>query len=522
MYLRGFGLVLFALVFGGGCGGSALPGRFPAESIPVPDGVDHYATTVQPDGAIGGQGVEKLASEIAAALAKRGERAEADGALAATASFALREVNEGHTLDLAALDAASRRYGFSGILISTSAFGVGQDLWRDQLEQTARNVPITRYGVSVSPSGRSAAVVYGAVEIDYEPISRRFDPGQSVTLKGRVGARFSSCHVYLTKPDGKVDEKKVADRAFEVSFPLPEAGLYQLEVMGDSPATGPVVVSNVPLYVGIAEPAAGGNAGTAVTPVQAEARMLVLLNEARRTAGLNPVVADDELREVALAHSEDMVAHNFFSHVSPSTGTPDDRVLRSGALVSAAGENIAAAPTPETAHDGLMNSPGHRANMLRPDFTHVGIGAEESPSGITVTLVFGRRPPAASVPTSAAQVEAAIVALRAGKNVPAVKLDGIYRVSAQAGADVYANGGDAEDIGKAIESALSREVNRLRASRPAACTLSIELLELSQLEQINALSLPSLSSMGVGARIHRDGKGTRLSTVFVLHGVPCK
>lgn len=515
-------VVCVALLFVAGCFRAATGGGYPAEKISVPQAAEQYNTAPQPDGAVGGKGVEQLRAEVAAALAERGEKAEADGALAATASFALNELNQGRPLQLAALEAASRRYGFAGILISTSGFdNEHRGLWREQLEATARNMPITRYGVSMSPSGNTAAVVYGAAEVEFEPIPRLLEPGKGVTLKGRVGERFTFCHVYLTKPDGKVDERNIKDRAFDVTFPLTERGKYQLEVMGDG-KTGPVVVSNVPLYVGIPEPAVTSLAGKVVDAEQAEARMLELLNEERKKAGLGTVVADAELREIALAHSEDMVSNDFFGHVSPKTGTPEDRIRRSGALVSIAGENVAAAATPEGAHEGLMGSPGHRANMLRLEFTHVGIGAEESPMGITVTMVLGRRPAPSAVPTSVDQVVAAVTDMRAKQNLPKLAMDPIYRAAAQAGADEYADGDSPEDANKAIQSTLNREVQRLRSSRAGGCTLYLEVLELIQLGDVRPLFQPGIKKIGVGARTHKDDKGTRLSTVFLLEGAPCK
>jgi uncharacterized protein YkwD len=520
MFLRG--LVVLGVLLGVGCASqSALPSRFPAESIPVPDDVAQYSTAAQPEGAVGGGGVEQLQADVASALAKRGEHAQADGALSATASWALSEVNKGHSVDLIAVELAARHFGFAGILISMAAFDMQHpDTWREQLERAPSNVAITRYGIRVSPSGRSAAVVYGSTELDYESIPRAFEPGQSVTLKGQVGPRFAFCHVYLTKPDGTVDEKRMPNRAIDATFTLDTAGEYRLEVMGDG-TTGPVVISNVPLYVGIPEPAATIVAGTVVEPEQAEARMLALLNEARAAAKLNPVQPDPELREIALGHSSDMVDHNFFGHVSPSTGTPADRVHRSGALITISGENVAAAPTPEVAHEGLMSSPGHRANMLRPEFTHVGIGARKNDNGLVVTMVFGRRPSPAALPTSAAQIESAISALRASKNLAAAAIDPIYRTAAQAGADALADGDDSK-VGKVVQTTIAREVNRLHSDRAGGCIQTIELLELNQLNDIPALSLPALRRFGVGARVHRDDKGVRLSTVFMLEGVPCK
>ena len=514
--LWGLGLALLA-----GCAAQA-PGRFVAETIPVPDEVSRYTTEPQPDGAVGGHGVERLQADVASALAKRGDRAEADGALSAAASWALSEVNKGHALDLIALEAASRHFGFGGILISLAAFGMDQqDSWQEQLERAPSNVPITRYGIRVSPSGHSAVVLFGSVELSLAPIPRALDPGQSVALRGQVGPRFTFAHVYLTKPDGTVDEKRTSSRALDVSFPLETAGKYRLEVMGDG-VTGPVVISNVPLYVGVPEPAAAIIGGAVVEPEQAEARLLALINEARVAAGLNKVQADTELRDIALAHSADMADHHFFGHVSPTTGTPTDRVRRSGVLVSAAGENVATALTPEVAHEGLMSSPGHRANILRPDWTHVGIGVTKGDDGLVITEVFSRRPNPAALPTSAAQVESAVAALRAGKSLPVASVDPIYRAAAQAGADAYAKGEGEPDIFKAVQSALDREVNRLRSARPGGCQQALELMELSTLSEVQALSGRGLRRYGVGARIRRDSKGARLSTLFIFEGVSCK
>lgn len=498
------------------------PGRFPVESIEVPENVPQYATAPQPDADPGGAGA-KLRADIAAALAARGEKAEADGALGATASWGLREAHEGRAVDLIGVEAASRHFGFGGVLMVFMVFDTRSDeTWRQQLERAPRNLPINRYGVRMSPSGQSAAVVFGSVELSYQAIPRVFEPGQSVTLKGQVAPRFAFSRVYLTKPDGKVEERRMPARAIDASFKLDAVGKYRLEVMGDG-QSGPVVVSNLPLYVGIAEPAAAGISGSVVEPAQAEERMLALLNQARAAAKLSPVLPDAELRAMALAHSVDMVEHHFFGHVSPTTGAPEDRARSAGLLVSIVGENVAAAATPEVAHEGLMSSPGHRANMLRAEFTHVGIGASKNENGLVVTLVFGRRPSAEAMPTSAEQVARAIVELRTAKGLAEPKAaDSVYGAGAQAGAEALANGAAPADIGSAVQEGLQREVNRQRTRRAGGCIASVDLLELRQLSEIPSLTAPELRRFGVGARVRTDAKGSRLSTVFMLEGVPCK
>ncbi len=105
-----------------------------------------------------------------------------------------------------------------------------------------------------------------------------------------------------------------------------------------------------------------------------EAKMLQLVNQERVAAGLKPLAADPELTEVARKHSTDMLARGYFAHATPEGRDPFDRIREANVTFLAAGENLALAPTVEVAHTGLMNSPGHRANILRPQFGRVGIG----------------------------------------------------------------------------------------------------------------------------------------------------
>jgi uncharacterized protein YkwD len=110
----------------------------------------------------------------------------------------------------------------------------------------------------------------------------------------------------------------------------------------------------------------------------AEQRMLDLVNSERMRGGLRPLVADEQLRQVARAHSLEMFQQDYFSHNSPAAGSPFDRMHAAGITFLVAGENLAYAPNVELAHQGLMNSPGHRANILRAEFGRVGIGVIRS------------------------------------------------------------------------------------------------------------------------------------------------
>lgn len=106
-----------------------------------------------------------------------------------------------------------------------------------------------------------------------------------------------------------------------------------------------------------------------------EELMLALVNQERKANGLQPVVFDKELRDLARVHARDMFERGYFSHYNPEGESPFDRMEQAGITYTAAGENLALAPSVQLAHQGLMNSPGHRANILSPDFGSLGVGA---------------------------------------------------------------------------------------------------------------------------------------------------
>jgi uncharacterized protein YkwD len=518
------GTLVAAVVYLNGCVRLTPQRAWRGEPIDVPEEALVYSSDAKADDEIGGTGAPELEAEVKAALAERGDQAVADGALMATASWVLNEVNQGRAVGPMGADAASRHFGFAGVIFSAAAFeSQNAKTVRDALGQVPKNVPVNRFGVCKSPQGRSSAVVFGNVEVSIEPISRFLEPPATVNLKGEVASRFAFAHVYLTKQDGTVEEQRMPSRKLEYSKTFSTPGRYKLEVMGDGP-TGPVVISNLPLFVGVAERSLRETVRKRPSPAEAEARMLELLNATRVAAGLHQVQPDSELRDVALGHSNDMADHNFFSHVSPSTGTPADRLRRSGVLVAEAAENIAQADTPENAHDGLMESPGHRSAMLGARYTHVGIAVVGSDRGLIVTMVFGRRADPSKLPRDASQLEAALLALRAVKGLSRPSVDPIYRAAAQRGAQAYVKATNpAPDIAaKATSAAIRSEVNRLRTSRPGACTLFMELLEADQLEQVEMVFDPGLVKFGIGAQLRTDDKGSRLATMLVFEGVRCR
>lgn len=106
-----------------------------------------------------------------------------------------------------------------------------------------------------------------------------------------------------------------------------------------------------------------------------EAEVVRLVNERRAEYGLKPLTQNWQLSRVARYKSEDMKDNGYFSHTSPTYGSPFQMIKSFGISYRTAGENIAKGyATPQAVVNGWMNSAGHRANILNASFTEIGVG----------------------------------------------------------------------------------------------------------------------------------------------------
>lgn len=104
-------------------------------------------------------------------------------------------------------------------------------------------------------------------------------------------------------------------------------------------------------------------------------QVLNLVNQHRRQNGLSDLKLNSKLSEVAQIKAEDMKNNNYFSHNSPTYGTPFDMMNKFGISYKTAGENIAKGQkTPEAVVNAWMNSEGHRANILNSNYKEMGLG----------------------------------------------------------------------------------------------------------------------------------------------------
>lgn len=120
-----------------------------------------------------------------------------------------------------------------------------------------------------------------------------------------------------------------------------------------------------------------------------EQQMINLVNQERKAQGLKPLTVDMQLVKLARMKSQDMIDKNYFSHTSPTYGSPFEMMKNNGVSYRTAGENLAGASSVTTAHKNLMNSDGHRKNILNSNYTHIGIGiVNGGPYGKMYTQLF--------------------------------------------------------------------------------------------------------------------------------------
>ncbi|HHW14900.1 MAG TPA: hypothetical protein GXX28_08220 [Firmicutes bacterium] len=136
-----------------------------------------------------------------------------------------------------------------------------------------------------------------------------------------------------------------------------------------APSPAPAPVPNPP------DPNPSPNPPPATGLTAQEQQLLDLLNQARTENGVQPLAVHDGLTRVARLKAQDMVDNNYFSHHSPTLGWPPEMVRNAGISYRyGVGENIVEARSVTRAHYQLLASPTHKANMLDPGFTDVGIG----------------------------------------------------------------------------------------------------------------------------------------------------
>jgi uncharacterized protein YkwD len=453
-------------------------------------------------------------------LRQRGVEAVADGALAELAQWALEEASRGRNPDAMNAEHVVRRGGFAGVVYAVGAYRESSDDdWKVLLDALADNLIVNRFGVVADDEGHRA-IALGSMQAEFASVPRHVKPGDSVILRGKVSERFRKMNVFLTARDGSTTELPTAGRTVDLVIQLDEPGLYRLGLMGDG-SSGPVVLANLPIYVGVEEPRIEPSLQTAgpIDPTEAQNELFELLNQARKKAHLRSLQYDESLTEIALGHSQDMARHQFFGHVSPRTGTPSDRMEHAGKAFSKFGENVARGPSAKAAHALLMASPGHRANMLRKDFTHVGIGVTtHAPYGrpeLLATLLFSRRPSLAETLSTDEEALESLAGYRRAHGGSALEENERLIRAAKAGMEAFA------ERNASKEAAIDTSGEQL-AGLADVCAAFVDVLEISQLENFEALYDPNLESLAVSLTARAAGDTVVLHVLMLFKARPGK
>jgi uncharacterized protein YkwD len=225
---------------------------------------------------------------------------------------------------------------------------------------------------------------------------------------------------------------------------------------------------------------------------ETEAILIERINEERHVAGLPALLVDEEVAAVARRYSEEMASTGLVVHVSPTSGTADDRLRAAGVHRPLVQENLARAATAAEAHESLMNSPGHRANILSLEATHVGVGVraakENGSTDLFITQLFTRIPPAIDRRAARDEIAGAI------RRARSIRVDDALGRVAQTHAELLASG-----VPK--DRAATEAAKRLSEVRGTYGRVRTVVIAVSDVRQVVPAKLPrtrGTTHFGVG------------------------
>lgn len=380
-------------------------------------------------------------------------------------------------------------------------------------------------GIADLPGGASRlilAVTERTVALD--PIDAEVALNASVTLKGRLLGGRSQPRVETVDARGQWRQVAVnAGRGGELSatFVCATQGALRVEVLAEGPH-GPEVSANFPLFCGSPAPRAitvtAEQVGAEVDVGAIERANFDALNQARTERGLAPLRWDNAAAAAARAHSRDMVENNYLGHRSPSSGEVSDRFRVAGITAARLRENVARGYGPRSMHEALMNSPGHRINMLADDVTMVGIGAvigapESTSPGAARPILLTQNfyaPPGADLPKEpGTALKAEVERIRAEAKARPLRWEPTLERAAAAMAKAVAAG----------DSAGSQKIMAKELEKTSLARVESQQVISSEFRGLVGLELwrdPSIQTVGLGVAVFEGGARAGSVALIVL------
>jgi len=221
---------------------------------------------------------------------------------------------------------------------------------------------------------------------DLQPLPVRVEPGAKLRFVAKLLIPATHAELVVLGPAGppRAVPVSLAGDQLEAGFFLDTPGVHQIQLMVDH-AGGPSAAVEAWVGVGSSLPttvdaAAAPGENVRGNPAEPERAVFDMLNAARHSEGLAALEPDPTLDLLARDHAAAMRSRGRLEH-DLGDGNPIWRLQASGVQATAAGENLARAPTLARAHRAIWASPSHRANLLDPHFDRVGIGVERGANG---------------------------------------------------------------------------------------------------------------------------------------------
>jgi uncharacterized protein YkwD len=277
-----------------------------------------------------------------------------------------------------------RAWTLQGSSLDSAAVASGLAAWLE------RSPPLgeRRCGTGTAKAGKAGASreAFAAVVVDVladlDPLPTRVRLGQWLRLRARLLASAQRAETVLLGPRGapRIIPTELRPGEVRAVFNLDQPGMWRIQLLlsndrGPRPvAEAWTFVDEEPNLAAAQRPAPGEELdASGVSVSDLPARLLEMLNAARRSEQRLPVHRDPRLDELAQAHAEAMREARQTAH-DVGQGLPPDRLRRAGVHAALVGENVAHASSLGRAHRALWESPAHRATLLDPGFSAVGIG----------------------------------------------------------------------------------------------------------------------------------------------------
>jgi uncharacterized protein YkwD len=319
------------------------------------------------------------------------------------------------------------------------------DAIKEAIEEASAPKRLTHCGgAAISDGPRTVvALAFSSRVLSLErDVPARLEVGDTLRLEGELTRGYREPTLAVTAPNGQVSRIPLGQQTkIAHGLALAARGEHAIELLAEGP-NGISVVANFPVAVGV--PPRVGQAKEEEGPLeqnaeQVERALEQMIARERKALGLTPLVIDTRLERIAKAHSDDMVAHHFIAHTSKRTGEAPDRVAAAGLTASVVLENIGRGYSASEIHRGLMESPGHRANVLHPDARELGIGVTAESEGerlaFVATELFAKLARTVSTADAPKLIVEAIAEKRKAQRLPSLLVDATLNAAAQSAAE---------------------------------------------------------------------------------------